>query len=119
MSEPAVWLSDPMRVAVEDALEEACRFRGWECLKQNVQPDHVHIVVRRQDGSGVDTRQKLKARGGKALNDGFGRREHWWTDGGKVEVVEGAEHLHVVLEYMDKQKFLRVKRPQQTGDSGT
>ncbi|MCG3178952.1 MAG: hypothetical protein BIFFINMI_01282 [Phycisphaerae bacterium] len=105
MTEPPVWLDDPMRIVAVEALREACRFRKWDCCELNVQPDHVHIVIIADESRGVEARRKLKSRGSAALNNAFGVRRHWWSDGGKVEVVRDRWHLHAVMNYVRNQKF--------------
>ena len=111
MSEEACWLSDAQRVLAEEAIGEACDFRGWRLWAVNVQPDHAHVVVGTPEVSGVRARQVLKDRSTRALQATDGRRRHWWTEGGKVEVIRSDGQLRVAIEYVnEKQPFAKVKK---------
>jgi REP element-mobilizing transposase RayT len=109
MKEEAVWLSDSQRKTVARAIREGCRYCGWRLVEQNVQPDHVHVVVEAQGVTGKYTRKFLKAWATRRLGaEGAGRR-HRWTKGGKVEVIREAIRLRQAAAYVREQPFPRVE----------
>jgi len=105
MTEPPVWLSDEHRRRVRDAMEAVCAHRQWRLEKQNVQPDHVHVVVRARDVTGKRAMKALKGWATRALNALGPRRSHWWTVGGKVEQVWNERRLRQVIAYVANQHF--------------
>ena len=110
MTETACWLADAQRAAAEEAVEEACTFRGWRLLSVNAQPDHVHVVVDAPEVDGKRVRHVLKDRATRALQGTEECRRHWWTEGGKIERVRDDAHLRNVLAYVERQPFPRVRR---------
>jgi REP element-mobilizing transposase RayT len=106
MSEEPCWLSDPQRCTAEAAVREAASHRSWPIHALNPQPDHVHVVIEARGVTGKRAREALKSWATMQLNRRHGRRLHWWTSGGKVELVLDARHLAQVVEYvMHKQHY--------------
>lgn len=110
MTEAACWLTDEQRRTAQGAIAEACAFRRWRLYAVNVQPDHSHVAVSSEEARGVRARQILKDRATRALREVDNSRRHWWTEGGKVEVVTNEVHLATVIDYIEnKQKFPKVR----------
>jgi len=102
MSETPCWLTEAERRIADHAIREACAFREWCLHALNVQPDHVHAVVGAGACPGADVRTRLKDRATRALKAaGTQGRTHWWTDGGKVEVLVDERRLHEAIEYVN------------------
>ena len=109
MTEAACWLTDDERRIASRALREACDFRGWVLWAVNVQPDHVHVLVEARETSGKRARQVLKDRATRGLEAEGRRRQHWWTEGGKVDVIRRERQLQEVLDYInERQPFARI-----------
>ncbi|MEA3366700.1 MAG: transposase [Planctomycetota bacterium] len=101
LSEPPCWLNDADRRIAEHAIREACAFRHWRLHALNVQPDHVHAVVRAPERTGKHVRVRLKDRATRALRAGGQRRTRWWTAGGKVEPIFDERHLREAIRYVN------------------
>jgi len=104
MSEPACWLTDTQRRRADNAIREACAFRSWRVHALNVQPDHVHAVVGAPATLGAHVRARLKDRATRALKAAFSSRTHWWTDGGKVEVIADERRLREAIAYVNERQ---------------
>jgi len=104
MAEPPCWLTDDRRRVAEEAIREACAFRGWELEAVNVQPDHAHVVVRAPGHTGKKVRARLKDRATRALKATASGRERWWTEGGKVDLVLDERHLQQVVDYVNNRQ---------------
>ena len=110
LEEQPVWLTDAQRLDAQDALREACAFRGWVLRAANVQPDHVHVVVQAPGIFGKEVRRILKNRATVCLNERHGRRKHWWTGEGKVQRLHGQAELREAVAYvLDEQPFRRLE----------
>ncbi len=109
MKEGAVWLSDSQRATASRAIREACRHCDWRLVEQNVQPDHVHVLVAAPGVTGKYARKFLKAWATRRLGAQTPGRKHWWTDGGKVEVIQNAIRLQQAVVYVRTQRFQRVE----------
>jgi REP element-mobilizing transposase RayT len=108
MTEPPCWLTDDQRRCAAADVAEACIHRKWRLDRVNVQPDHVHVVVAAGDILGRVVRERLKSWASMQLNRTFPRRQHWWTDGGKVEPIYHEARLIEACEYVDNQRFPRI-----------
>lgn len=108
MAEPPCWLTHARRGAAEEALREACAFRGWMLHALNVQPDHVHVVITARGLTGKRVMQRLKDRATRRLRETVPERRRWWTEGGKVDLIFNERHLGQVVDYVhSRQPFPR------------
>jgi REP element-mobilizing transposase RayT len=82
MTAAAVLLEVAQAQALADQLLETAAHRGWRVLALAVMANHVHVVV---GVPGDPDPEKLlgdfKAWGTRRLNAGWGRGEHWWSQG--------------------------------------
>jgi REP element-mobilizing transposase RayT len=101
MSDPACWLTDDQRRTTEAAIAEACTFRGWRLWTVNAQPDHVHVVVDAPEIDGKRVRHVLKDRATRALRGTQAAREHWWTEGGKIDRIASLRYLRAAVDYVN------------------
>jgi REP element-mobilizing transposase RayT len=112
LAEPPCWLTEDQRHVTQQAIREACAFRNWELSAVNTQPDHVHVVVRAPGHTGKEVRARLKDRATRALKGANGResgRMHWWTEGGKVELMLDEQRWQQAIDYVNnRQPFPRV-----------
>ena len=110
MRETACWLDDTHRRAAHAAMGEACAFRDWRHVALNVQPDHVHVVVRAPGHTGKQVMQRLKDRATRCLRGLTPGRHRWWTEGGKVELILDERYLRQAVAYVTgRQPFCRVE----------
>jgi len=109
MKAEAVWLSDSQRKIIGRAIREGCRYCRWTLVEQNVQPDHVHVIVEAPSVTGKYARKFLKAWATRRLGAESGGRRRWWTKGGKVEVIRDAIRLQQAVVYVREQPFPRVE----------
>ena len=100
MAESPCRLDDACRRAVEATLHEACARRGWLLSAVNVQPDHVHVVVRAPGRTGKRAMQQLKDRATRCLRSRVPDRRRWWTEGGKVDLIFDERHLAKAIDYV-------------------
>jgi len=111
MKERAVWLSETQRRMATESLRRTCHFKTWELLAVNVQPDHVHVVIRHGPAYARAAMRLLKGWATRALKTTDPTRTRWWTDGGKVEFVRSAARLAQVVAYVGCQPFPQVEPP--------
>jgi REP element-mobilizing transposase RayT len=108
MAEATCWLTDDQRRTATAAIAEASLHRGWRLLRVNVQPDHVHLVLSAPDVMGKRAMKALKSWATMQLNAHFARRQHWWTKGGKVEVINDERYLRQAIDYVGDQPYPEV-----------
>ena len=109
MRESHCWLTDDQRKVAEAAMRAACEFRGWHLHAVNVQPDHVHLVVKAVGYTGKQARARLKDRATRQLKAAAPGRQKWWTEGGKVDLIFDKRHLKQAIDYVNnRQPFPRV-----------
>jgi REP element-mobilizing transposase RayT len=104
MTEDAVLLHLAQAQALADQLRETAGHRGWRLLALAVMRNHIHVVL----GVPGDPDPKkllidLKAWGTRRLNDGWGRRQHWWTQGGSRRRKKTAGALRAAIKYVRDQ----------------
>jgi REP element-mobilizing transposase RayT len=100
--------NDP-HLAAQAGLAEACAFRGWRLWAVNAQPDHVHVVVEAPGIDGKRVRHVLKDRGTRILQPTEPGRQHWWTEGGKVDRITSEKYLRAAVVYVnEKQPYGRI-----------
>jgi REP element-mobilizing transposase RayT len=109
MKEGAVWLSTSQRATASRAIREGCQYCGWRLVEQNVQPDHVHVIVEAPSVTGKYARKFLKAWATRRLGAESGGRRRWWTKGGKVEVIRDTIRLQQAAAYVREQPFPQVE----------
>jgi REP element-mobilizing transposase RayT len=102
MTDPPVILDPDARRAVDAAIRETCRFRGWFVHALNVRSNHVHAVVCSGDQSPGRTLGVLKAYGSRALNAfcPHVKRERWWTEDGSKRYINEQKSLNAAIEYV-------------------
>jgi REP element-mobilizing transposase RayT len=109
MTEDAVLLHLAQAQALAVQLRETAGQRGWRLLALAVMANHVHVVV---GVPGDPDPKKLlgdfKAWGTRRLNGGWGRREHWWTQGGSTRPKKTAAALRAAIKYVRDQRHALV-----------
>jgi REP element-mobilizing transposase RayT len=109
MTEAPVLLELAQAEALAEQLRETAGHRGWRLLALAVMANHVHVVV---GVPGDPDPEKLladfKAWGTRRLNDGWGRRGHWWTQGGSRRPKKTAAALRAAIQYVRDQPFALV-----------
>src|SRR5439155_24251934 len=99
-----VWLTAEQARVVADQFAVTARFRDWQLLAGAVMANHVHLVV---GVPGDPDPEKLlgdfKAWGTRRLNQGWGRRDHWWTESGSRRRKKTAAALRAAIEYVRDQ----------------
>ena len=104
MTEHAVLLDLPKAEVLAGQLRETAGHRGWRLLALAVMANHIHLVV---GVPGDPDPEKLladfKAWCTRRLNEGWGRREHWWTQSGSRRPKKTAAALRSALEYVRDQ----------------
>jgi REP element-mobilizing transposase RayT len=108
MAGEMVVLSQEQRDAVEQAIRENCRIRGWTLHAVNVRSNHIHVVVT-SDRDGDATRDQLKSSASRCLSDLAGLtvpvarkagRKRWWTEGGDAEKICDERYLENAIRYV-------------------
>ena len=69
MTEPALTLSAPQRVAVEEVIRRHCDLRGWTLHAANVRTTHVHVVVTAPEYHPKKVREEFKSWGTRTLKN--------------------------------------------------
>jgi REP element-mobilizing transposase RayT len=104
MTEDAIRLNLAQAEALAEQLQETAGHRGWRLLALAVMANHVHVVV---GVPGDPDPEKLlddfKAWGTRRLNYGWGRRAHWWTQGGSKRPKKTAAALRAAIKYVRDQ----------------
>src|SRR5439155_12534434 len=99
-----VWLNAEQAGIVGEQFRQTAAFRGWVLLAVAVMANHVHLVV---GVPGDPDPEKLlgdfKAWGTRRLNQGWGRRDHWWTESGSRRRKKTAAALRAAIEYVRDQ----------------
>jgi len=101
MSHPVFRLDEPRRVAVQEAVDEVCRYRGWQLFAFNARTTHAHAVV----AAAVSPEKVLgdfKAYATRRLRrDGLADADSrvWATHGSTIYVWQPG-HFNAVLEYV-------------------
>jgi REP element-mobilizing transposase RayT len=107
LSESPVTLDGPQRQAVEEAIVECCRRRGWTLHAVNCRSNHCHVVVTAVDYEGETVRDQLKAWSTRRLRDlerasGVPEnqlRQNWWTRNGSIRYLDSLESLEAAIRY--------------------
>jgi REP element-mobilizing transposase RayT len=106
MKFPALTLDARMRRVAREAIEEHCRFRGWELRALNVRTNHVHVVI-----TGGERGQKviglLKSRVTRMLRyAGLVKADQpvWTAEGGNVRALHHPEAVSTACHYVRNQQ---------------
>lgn len=99
MSEDPVVVSADHRTVVRQAIEDHCRFRGWELHAVNPRTNHVHVVVSANAKPEL-VRDQLKAWCSRRLNELWPGRKRWWTYKGKIVYVWDDRQLAEAIDYV-------------------
>lgn len=112
--EPPVWLDEAQARRVADQLRETATHRGWQILALAVMSNHAHVLVGVPgDPDPDDVRDDFKAYATRCLNEGWGRRKHWWTRGGSCRKKATAEAIRASAVYVrDQHRALAVWLPE-------
>ena len=109
MTEDAVYLDLAQAEALAGQLRETAAHRGWRLLALAVMANHVHVLV---GVPGDPDPEKLladfKAWRTRRLNGGWGRRAHWWTQGGSRRPKKTAAALRAAIAYVRDQPYALV-----------
>jgi REP element-mobilizing transposase RayT len=104
MTEDAVLLELAQAEALAAQLRETAGHRGWRLLALGVMANHVHVVLGVPDDPDPEKLlADFKAWGTRRLNDGWGHREHWWTQGGSRRRKKTAAALREAIKYVRDQ----------------
>ena len=104
MTEETVLLDLPQAQAVAEQLRETATHRGWQLLALAVMANHIHIVVGvRGDPDPETLLGGFKAWATRRLNDGWGKRAHWWTESGSRRKKAGADGIRAAVMYVRDQ----------------
>ena len=104
MTEASVLLDLPQAQAVAEQLRETAHHRGWQLLALAVMANHIHVVVGvRGDPDPESLLGNFKAWCTRRLNEGWGKREHWWTQSGSRRKKAGAEAIRAAVIYVRDQ----------------
>jgi REP element-mobilizing transposase RayT len=110
MAGEKVVLTREQREAVEQAIRENCRIRGWHLHAVNVRSNHVHVVLT-ADRSREEARDQLKSTSSRCLSDLAGLttpvarkagRKRWWTEGGDTEAIWDDCYLQNAIQYVQE-----------------
>lgn len=105
MREEAVYLDLAQAEAVAEQLRETATYRGWQLLALAVMDDHIHLVVGvRGDPDPEKVLGDFKAYGTRKLNNGWGRREHWWSQSGSKRKKATPEAILAAVVYVRDQR---------------
>ncbi len=103
LTETVVILDEAMRTATEQAIRRCCSEEQWWLHALEVRSNHVHVVV---TARGVDPGRvmgRLKARATQALNEAYGRRQHWWTQQGSKRILNSQVNVDAAVRYVHSQ----------------
>jgi len=95
-------LTDAGRNVVHQAIEDHCRFRGWELVAVNARSNHVHMVVRFAGLAPEPMMGECKGWACRRLRvRGFAHREHpVWTKGGSTRYLWKESDLEPATRYV-------------------
>jgi REP element-mobilizing transposase RayT len=109
MSGDAVYLDLAQAEALAEQMQETADHRGWRLLALAVMANHIHVVLGVPgDPDSEKLLGDLKAWGTRRLNDGWGRRARWWTQGGSRRPKKTATALREALKYVRDQPYALV-----------
>ncbi|HYH69180.1 MAG TPA: transposase [Urbifossiella sp.] len=100
VSEP-VWLTLSQAEAVLDQFRETAEYRRWFLLAVSVMRNHAHLVVGVPgDPDPDDLLRDFKSYGSRRLNQAFGRRPRWWTEGGSKRKKADERAVATAIRYV-------------------
>jgi REP element-mobilizing transposase RayT len=101
MQHPPYALDETRRKMVLEAIQEVCRWRGWNLLAVHVRSSHVHVVID-ADRSAEQVMNALKSYASRALNrsllDSPGRRR--WARHGSTRYLWDADRVSAAVGYV-------------------
>jgi REP element-mobilizing transposase RayT len=96
------------RRIVEAAIQEHCRFRGWQLHAVHCRTTHVHAVLAAGEWRSGEVLRSLKAWCSRELSSRAGRRPRWWSRGGSKRLLyDTAAVVDVVTYVLECQDRLR------------
>jgi hypothetical protein len=100
LSEDAIRLTHEQRKAVEQQIEETCRYRSWQLHAVNCRSNHVHVVVTAIDTPPKKIRVDLKSYATRCLKSTEPTRKNWWAERGSIRWIDDGESLHAAVTYV-------------------
>jgi REP element-mobilizing transposase RayT len=94
-------LDAAMRKVVREAIEDYCKFKGWDLQEINVRTNHVHCVILTDVDSGK-VLNGIKARATRLLREAKLVHESRpvWTEGGNRRMIKTEEDLTNAAHYV-------------------
>ena len=105
MTTAAIILDAGQRQLVESTIAEHCTKRGWLLHSVACRSNHAHVVVSAPNRNIEVPREQFKSWCTRRLKDqALARqrdvRDHWWTDRGWDEYIDGEDVLSIVNAYV-------------------
>ena len=97
-----VRLTLDQRRLVESAIAGLCTRYNWHVHAIAVQSDHVHVVLS-ADREGEPLREAIKASASRALNNTYGRRKSWASNGSAKHLWE-TDYFRAAVRYVKRQR---------------
>ena len=111
MRGPAIYLTQPQRQTIQNALPALCAQCGWTHHTSAAPPqpdnDHVHILLDADPSANPKVIRKLiKRLTTQTLNQSFTRPVNtpWWAEGGSTKPVKDAAYFNNVIHYINRQR---------------
>ncbi len=105
MNETAITLNTDKRMVAENAIKEACNYKGWKIHALNIRTNHIHIVISGYLTEPSEILRVLKAYSTRTLNMTYKTliRKHWWTKKGSIRHLTDKKTVNAAIEYTENQ----------------